>query len=114
MMDKVNDWGFDFWLHLIIITAFWVSPLFLSWWIILIMTGGYYLQLLIFGDCILSKKQFRTKKRSVTFYWYYGRKLFPELDMMKVRFCADWVFPYIILGVAIITQTIFGYRPLIF
>jgi hypothetical protein len=113
MKGKITEWGLDFWLHLAIIIAFWISPLLISWRMILIMIGAYYLQLLVFGDCVLSRKQFRTKKRSVTFYWYYGRKLFPRLDMMKVKFCADWVFPYIVLGIALIIQIALNYKPLI-
>ncbi len=112
-MNKINDWGFDFFIHLIIIILLWISPVFFSWKIIILGIIVYYLQLIILGDCMLTKKQFRTKKRSITFYWYYGRKIFPKLDMIKVKFYADWIFPYIILALAIIIQVVLEYKPLI-
>ena len=112
-MEKINEWGFEFLVHLIIIIFIWISPVLFNWQIIILGIATYYTQLLIAGDCMLTRKQFKTKKRSVTFYWYYGRKIFPRLDMMKVKFCADWVFPYIILGVALILQIVLKYRPII-
>jgi len=114
MKKTVNDWGIDFWIHLPLIVLLWLSPILISWKIILIGIALYYLQLIVFGDCIMSKKQFGTKKRSITFYWYYGSKIFPRLNMNKVKFCADWVFPYIILGIALIVQIIIDFKPLIY
>ena len=63
-----HELGFLFWIHLILIIFIWTSPFYLSWKIILILIIVYYAQLLIFGDCILIKAQYKTKIREMTIY----------------------------------------------
>lgn len=112
-MKKHTDLGLVFWVHLILIVLLWTSPFWLSWKLILAGIFVYYLQLIIFKDCILTKAQFETKKRSTTFYWYYLTKLGFKLDKEKVRFAADYYFPWIILGISLVWQVLFKFNILI-
>jgi len=101
-----GDYGPTFWIHLILIIAAWTSPLWLDWRLILIGWLLYLLQLKIFGDCILTKKQFKTRKRSVTFYYYYLKKLGFKVSVEGVRkFIDRYSFP-IILTLAIVLQEV--------
>jgi len=79
-MKQQKDFGLIFWVHLILIILLWASPFWLSWKLIILAIVLYYLQLLVFKDCILTKAQFGEKKRSTTFYWYYLTKLGFRLD----------------------------------
>jgi hypothetical protein len=99
--------------HAIGILLIWASPLLIRWWIILIGIGLYFLQLLIWGDCILTRAQFETKnKRGPTFYYYLLTKLGFKPDMQRVRWIADNIMPWVILGLALILQVGFGYKPI--
>jgi hypothetical protein len=105
-----TDFGMIFWIHLILIIALWTSPFWLDWK--LIIFGGilYSVQLMIFGDCILTRKQFGTKKRGITFYYYYLKKMGFNVSSEGVRKFADrYSFP-IILITAIIIQEVLNFK----
>lgn len=102
-----NEFDFVFWFHLLVIVLIWLSPFLVSWKIILLGIVLYYLQLIVVGDCILTKKQFNTKVRETTFYYHYLTKLGFRLNARKVKFVADYVMPWIILGIALIWQVVF-------
>jgi len=99
-MNKI----FYFWLHLIIVIFMWSSIFWLNWKIIFVLILFYYLQLIIFGDCILIKKQINTKKREITIYTqileYFGLK--PNRNFMVVL--SDYIFPWIILFMTLFWQ----------
>jgi hypothetical protein len=67
----------------------------------------------MFGDCILTRKQFKAEKRSETFYHYYLSKLGFKLDKYKVRWAADYIIPRAVLIAAVILQNLFSIFPLI-
>ena len=102
------------WIHAIEIVLIWLSPILISWWLIIIGIGLYYLQILIFGDCVMTRRQFKIKKRGVTFYYFILVKLGFKPDMYKVRWVADYVMPYVILVIALILQLSLHFQPLIF
>ncbi|NTV22526.1 MAG: hypothetical protein HGB03_03100 [Candidatus Yonathbacteria bacterium] len=102
MYDK--DFGILFWTHLLLIIAVWSSPFWLPWELILIGIILYYLQLLLVGDCILTKWQFKSQRREMTFYAHVLEKLGFQFDRHKVRFTADYIMPGIILGIALLWQ----------
>ena len=102
------------WLHGLIILLIWLSPFLFRWPIIIIGIIVYYLQLIIFGDCILTLKQFNVKRRSVTFYYYILVKMGFKLNMYHVRFIADYIMPWIILGITLLWQIIFNIQPVLY
>jgi len=108
-----GGFGLIFWAHLVLIICIYISPFIISWKLILLFIALYYFQLVMFGDCILTRRQFKTRKRSETFYHYYLSKLGFKLDRYRVRWTADYVIPWIILIAAIILQTLFSIFPII-
>ena len=95
-----------FWTHLILIILIWASPFFINWKIILFFILLYYLQLIIIGDCIITKKQFKTKKRETTFYSFLLERIGFKFNRKKIRYLADYIFPWLILFIALLYQLI--------
>jgi len=91
-------------LHFLIIILIFLSPFILSWKIVLVFIILYYIQLFIFGNCLLTIAQFKEHSRSTTFYSFILEKLgfFPNKKV--VRIIVDYFLPWIILMVAIIWQ----------
>lgn len=102
------------WLHALVVLLIWLSPFLLSWWLIVTGIAVYYLQIIFLGDCILTRGQFEVKKRGVTFYYFILVKMGFKPDMYRVRWIADYIMPYVILGMAVALQVIFHVRPLVY
>ena len=100
------------WLHALVVILVWLSPFLLSWWLIIIGIAIYYLQLMILGDCILTKWQFDTKKRGLSFYYFVLVKMGYEPDMYRVSWIVDYITPWVILGIALFLQLILHFYPL--
>lgn len=100
-------------LHLIIILLIWASPFLFGWWLIVIGILLYFMQLIFLGDCLLTRRQFSTKKRSITFYYYIITKFGLKPSGYRIRFLADYIMPPIILGWALVWQLVFDKKPLI-
>ena len=96
-------------LHFLIIVLVYLSPFVFSWKLILIFISLYYLQLLIFGNCILTIKQFKEKNRDTTFYSHVLNKLGFNPNKRKVRVIVDYCVPWIILAISLIWQVILGH-----
>ena len=101
-----HELGFYFWIHLIVILFMWTSPLFLNWKIILALIVLYYIQLYVYGDYILIKKQFKHKSRDMTIYIQILENFNFNVNRKKMVFLSDYVFPWIILGIAILRQIV--------
>lgn len=105
-MDKRNLDFFYFFLHFIVIIFIWTSPFYLSWKVILFFIFLYYLQLLIFGNCILTIKQFKIKNRDKSVYAYILKNLGFKFNEKNVANFVDFILPWIILLIAIYRQII--------
>ena len=88
-------------LHTAILIAAYSSPFWLDWRIILAGVAVYYLQLLIFGWCVLSLQQFGEKK---TFHEWYLGKFGLHPDPRRLRFTLNYVVPPALVLIAIIYQ----------
>ena len=108
-----KDFGLIFWIHLVLIILVWLSPFLLSWYIILFFILLYHFQLFVFGDCILTKRQFKNRKRSETFYSYYLSKMGMRINKKRLVFFLDYVLPIILFFVSYVIQK-FGFRPFLF
>jgi|SRR3989344_651997 len=113
-MKHENDFGLIFWLHLAVILLIFASPLLVSWKVILSLIAVYYLQLLIFGGCILTKKQFKGADPDTTFYHYYLTKLGFNLGKRAVSNFVDYCLPWVVFSGALVWQIILSKLPLIF
>jgi hypothetical protein len=98
-------------LHLFLILTAWTSWIFFDVAIILIGAALYYLQLVIFKNCILTKKQFDSGDAS--FYEYLLQAIGLKTKKETMNFLAIYIFPLVIISLAIIWQYILGKSPLI-
>ncbi|MFA5134624.1 MAG: hypothetical protein WC505_02435 [Patescibacteria group bacterium] len=101
------------WLHAVIIALIWTSPFLFSWYIIFLGALAYYLQIIILGDCILTRRQFNVPRRSITFYDYLLSKIGIKTKRLRIRFIADYILPWIILGTALLWQIVLDHPPLL-
>lgn len=101
-----NHFRAYFLLHLVIILLIWISPFYLNWKIILFLIFLYYIQLLIFGNCVINIIQFSTRFREPSFYAFVLERLGFKINRKRIILLADFVFPWIILGISLIWQLI--------
>lgn len=106
----------------IIIVAHWIvallaflSFLWLDYKLIVVGILIYWLQILIFGACVLSIAQFKTKES--TFLGYYLNMLLNKLKLKKLtikqqKIVFRYIEPAIIMIFAIILQIVLKWKPL--
>lgn len=88
--------------HILIIIAAYSSPFWLDWRIIALGVALYYIQLALFGGCLLSLAQFEGEKKS--FHEWYLEKLGIIVNRRKLKFFLNQVLPFIILALGITVQ----------
>lgn len=97
--------------HIVVILLAYSSPLWLNWRLIALGIALYYLQLALFGGCVLSLAQFKGEK--ISFHEWYLTKWGVRVNRKKLSFFLNRVLPFIILGLAILIQVPFRYVPLL-
>jgi hypothetical protein len=113
-MDTIKkDYGLIFWIHLLVILLWYISPLFLTWYWLLIGTAFSYLQGIIIGGCILSHKQFG-EEADETFFRYYLNKLGLNMSKKTAKIIFFWLEPIIIPIIAFVIQIVFHHKPIFF
>ena len=112
-MQSRKDFSLLFWIHLTGIILVYLSPFLLPWNLILILIGLYYLQLLIFGNCLLTRAEFNTGRVRKTFYYYYLNKIGINLNEKKLIFVLDYVIPWLILALSLFWQVGLNHYPLL-
>ncbi len=113
MPEQAQDFGLYFWSHLVLIVAMWTSPLWLAWPLVAVGVVLYWLQLLVFGNCILTKGQFRTESRTRSFYQHYFEKMGFRVDGPKLIRFLDVYAPCIIFAAAFVVQRYVTWAPLL-
>lgn len=108
---KTNDFGFIFWIHLILIILAYLSPFLFNLKIMVLLILLYYLQIILFNGCVLTEKQFG-KQDYMTFYYPYLIKLGWEVNQKFVYYLMRWWMPLIVLGVSLLLKLL-NYRVLI-
>lgn len=98
-------------LHALVIVLAYSSPLWLGWRLLLVGVLLYYLQLLIFGWCILSLRQFHGQKR--TFHEWYLSKLGFTVNTQKLRFVLNYVIPPLLVLAAMALQLVLNLSPIV-
>lgn len=110
-MKKNNDYGFLFWIHLIITLLFVFSWVLISWWLIAIGAILLQIQYKILGGCVFSKAEFGSDE---AFIPYYLKKWKLIKDKENARVFTTYYLPIITLIISLVWQVILGIRPLIF
>ena len=111
---KITNSKISLFIQSIIIILVWSSPFWLDWKLILAGIFIYYLQLIIFKEDFFTKRNFNTKKRGeMTFYSFVLEKIGINIDRKRMQLIADYIFPWIILLIAIIWQILLHKKVLI-
>lgn len=92
-------------LHFIVIVLALLSPFLFSWEVIAVFIILYYLQLYVFGNCILTIKQFKEKDRDTSFHWYLLNSVGFNFSKRSVRIFVDYYLPWILLITAVVYQS---------
>jgi hypothetical protein len=101
-------------LHLFIVIFLWTSWFLLDYKIVILGMVLFYLQIIIFGDCVLTAKQYKGNKTH-SFYAYLFRKIgFKNVKDDTMNFVAIYIFPGIIVALALIWQLLLKNTPLIY
>jgi len=104
---------FLFYLHIITIIIFNLSFLLFDYRLIILGVFLYYLQIFIFGNCILTTLQFGKSKNN-SFYHYLLDKLGIKLRKENVNFFIIYVKPSLVIIISLMWQLILNFTPLIF
>ncbi|MBI2676530.1 MAG: hypothetical protein HYX21_01050 [Candidatus Yanofskybacteria bacterium] len=110
-MSKNKDFGLIFWVHIFVICLMYSSPFLFSWKIIFAGILVYYLQLLIFGGCVLTIKELGAERKE-GFNAYYLRRLGFRVNERKLSFVLDYIVPWAILAFALVWQLFLKHSPL--
>lgn len=102
--------------HMIIAILAATSFIWLDYKILLIGILLFWLQILVFGSCVLTIAQFKNK--DTVFIGVYLNKIlryfnFKELTIKQQKIFVRYIEPAIILLLALILQVIFKIKPLI-
>jgi hypothetical protein len=103
-------------IHTILIILVWTSPFWLDWKLILVCILLLSIQYIIFKGCALTNLQFSNKinkKVEDTMYSYYLEKIGFKPNKRRIKFLARYIFPIIILGLALIWQIILNMQIII-
>lgn len=100
-------------IHSIIILLAYVSPFLIEWKIVLGFIFLYYIQLFVFGNCILTLAQFKEDTRDTTFYSYLFAKLGFNPKKTTLRIIVDYCIPWVILLFAIFWQIYLNHTVMI-
>ena len=95
---------FFFSLHCIALIAWYSSPLWLDWRIVISTVIVYHLQIYFWQACLLTTGQFGNKEEG--FYEHYLRKLGFRPNIKKLNFVLSYVIPGIMIVIAIVRQVI--------
>lgn len=101
--NMTKDFGYVFWLHLVLIVAALSSPFWLSWKLILVGIIILHIQWFALGGCYLTHIETNKDPQS-TFYYHYLSKIFSKINKKYTRFIVRYVLPVLILGLALVVQ----------
>lgn len=110
-MDKNKDFGLLFWVHIFVLCLMYFSPFLFSWKIVFAGILAYYLQLLIFGGCVLTIKELGAERKE-GFNAYYLRKMGFRVNERKLKITLNVIVPSAILIFALIWQVALKRSPL--
>jgi len=91
--------------HIAILAAWYASPFYLDWRIVVLTVALYHMQIYYAKGCLLTRGQFG--KENEGFYYHYLRKFGFNPDKKKLSFVLDFVIPGSMIFLAIIMQVRF-------
>ncbi len=91
-------------LHIVLLIAWYTSPFYLNWIIVVGTVIAYHIQIYYAKGCLLTKGQFG--KENQGFYYYYLRKFGFNPDKEKLSFILDYIIPGTMVFIAIFLQVV--------
>src|SRR3989344_5614157 len=111
-MAERKDFRFWFWVHVAVILFIYSTPFIIDWRLFLVLAVIFYLQLKIFGNCILTQLEFGSGEGAETgFYYHYLAKYGLVSDRKKVNFTVVTVIPILVFFVSLVWQILLDYKP---
>ncbi len=110
--DKTVLFGSFFWLHLLLDVLFLLSPLFLSWKLILLGVVLLELQFFALNGCLINRWYFPNNEEAV-FLYPYLRMLGVNISYRHSKILMRYVVPVIILLLAFFWQVVVGQEVLL-
>ena len=104
MTRAKSRYYFFLFLHIAILAAWYTSPFYLDWRIVILTVVAYHLQLHFAKGCLLTQGQFG--KENEGFYYHYLRKFGFHPDKKKLSFFLDVVIPSSMILLAILLQVV--------
>ncbi|OGZ41649.1 MAG: hypothetical protein A2W41_05045 [Candidatus Ryanbacteria bacterium RIFCSPHIGHO2_01_45_13] len=88
-------------LHIVLLAAWYASPFYLDWRIVIATVVLYHLQIYLAKGCLLTRGQFG--KENEGFYYHYLRRLGFNPNKRWLAFVLDYIIPgaMIILAIAL-------------
>lgn len=113
-----NDFGLIFWVHLLVIILYISTPFWLAWQSIFIIAALFYLQTLLFKNCLLTNAQLKGKEdvaeHERSFYVYYFKKMGLKFNPAWVKKYFSYSLLWTIFVVALIWQLSLDNRSYLF
>jgi len=118
-MGKLNnDFGIIFWAHLLVIIVFILTPFLLPYYIIFCLVMLFYLQNLLFKNCVLTKAQLKDKdgiaEDEASFYVYYFKKMGLRFNAQKVKKYFAWFILWLVFIFSLFWQLVLDKNTLWF
>ncbi len=106
---KVTFSKISLFFQFILILLVWSSPFWVEWKLIFVGILAYYVQLIIFKEDLLTRRNFATKIRGeMTLYSFVLEKMNIGIDRKRMQLIADYIFPWVILAIAYYWQVFLG------
>ncbi|MBT4516602.1 MAG: hypothetical protein HOC78_01790 [Candidatus Komeilibacteria bacterium] len=110
-----TDYGLIFWIHLLVILAYLITPFVLGWQWIFLIVALFYLQNLLFKNCVLTKAQLDERgdvdESERSFYSYYFKKIGLKVNSKWVKKYFAYSLMWTVFAVSLIWQLAFNYTP---
>lgn len=101
---KGSRYYFFLFLHVAILAAWYTSPFYLDWRLVILTVVLYHMQNYFANGCLLTQGQFG--KENEGFYYHYLTKFGFRPNREGLNFVLDYVIPGTMIFVAIILQIV--------
>ncbi len=110
---NTSYYGPIFWLHCAWSVIAYFSWLLFSWWIVILGAAILQLQFFIFGNCVLTKAEFKEAAKDASWHAVYLEKLGLKVNRRKVEIAVRYVAPAIVFALILVWQFALAQEPLI-
>jgi hypothetical protein len=100
---------FFLYLHVVLLAAWYTSPFYLDWRLVILTVALYHVQVYYAKGCLLTSGQFG--KNNEGFYYYYLRKFGWNPNKEKLHFILDYIIPGTMIMIAVVLQVVIPLLP---